>query len=148
MLIQQLNRTDPERVQLIVKNVDGSGSITTGQGVALVSTLLSFDGVSAAKSAAASIGLFCGIAAQDTPINGFGLVTAWGYAASIEVSCVGTSLTVTVGDVLKPGAIGGRFFSGLASEAVSTLLYKYVINGSTITISSPITYVQGIVRAL
>ncbi len=148
MLIQQLNRTDPERVQLIVKNVDGSGSITTGQGVRLVSTLLSFDGVSAAKNSAAGIAGFVGVAAQDIPINGYGLVVSWGYCASIEVSCVGTSLTVTVGDILKPGAVGGLFFSGLASEAMSTLLYKYVINGSTITISSPSTYVQGIVRAL
>ena len=148
MLIQQLIRTDPERVQLIVKNVDGSGSITTGQGVALVSALLSFDGISASKNLAAQAGTFVGIAQQDIPINGFGLVTAWGYVASVEVSCVGTSLTVTVGDVLKPGAIGGRFFSGLASEAVSTLLYRYVINGSTITISSPITYVVGFVKAL
>lgn len=148
MQIQQLNRSDAERVQLVVKNVDGAGSITTGRGAFLVSTLLSFDGISAARSTAAGIAGFVGIASQDIPINGFGLVTAWGYAASIEVSCVGTSLTVTVGDILRPGAVGGTFFSGLASEAMSTLLYKYVINGSTITVSSPITYVQGIVRAI
>lgn len=148
MQVQQLNRSDAERVQLVVKNVDGAGSLTTGRGVCLVSTLLSFDGISASRSAGAAIAGFVGIAAQDIPINGFGLVTAWGYAASIEVSCVGTSLTVTVGDILKPGAIAGTFFSGLASEAMSTLLYKYIINGSTITVSSPITYVQGLVRAL
>ena len=148
MQIQQLNRADAERVQLVIKNVDGGGSITTGRGAFFVTLAASFDGIGSARSTGAGIPTFVGIAAQDVPINGFGLVTAWGYAASVEISCVGTSITVTAGDILKPGAVAGTFFSSLASEAISTLLYKYVVNGTTITISSPITYVQGIVRAL
>ena len=38
MEIQQINRTDPERVLISVRNVDGGGSITTGMAVALVAS--------------------------------------------------------------------------------------------------------------
>lgn len=147
MQIQQLNRTDAERIQIIVKNVDGSGSITTGNGACLVQAGASIDGLSAVKQAAAAIGGFAGIATQDIPINGYGLVCAWGYVASVLISNVGTSITVTAGNKLKPGAVAGTFFSSLTDEALSTLLYRYVVAGSTNTISAA-AYVTGIVRAL
>lgn len=149
MLIQQLIR-EPEVVQVIVKNVDGSGSITTGLGVALVGSGASIDGVSATKSAAANVRTFVGVAAEDIPINGYGRVTAWGLAPVVQLSNVGTSITITRGDTLKPGAVAGTFFSSLANEAISTLLYKYVVAASTpVAISTGSqAYCQGIVRAL
>lgn len=147
MQIQQIDRNDPERVQIVVKNVDGSGSITTGLGVALVVSGASIDGISAVKATAALQKGFCGIASKDIPINGFGLVTAWGQVNSILLSHVGTSLTVTAGDTLIPGAVAGTFFSGVTAQAMSTLLYKYAVAGSTQTISTA-GYVTGIVRAL
>lgn len=149
MLIQQVIR-DPEVVQIIVKNVDGSGSITTGLGVALVGAGASIDGVSATKYAAANVRTFVGVAAEDIPINGYGRVTAWGLAQSVAISNVGTSITITRGDTLKPGAVAGTFFSSLASEAISTLLYKYVVAASTpVAISTGSqSYCHGIVKAL
>lgn len=147
MQIQQIDRNDAERVQIVVKNVDGSGSITTGLGVALVVSGASIDGISAVKATAALQKGFSGIASKDIPINGFGLVTAWGIANSVLLSHVGTSLTVTAGDTLIPGAVAGTFFSGVTAQAMSTLLYKYVVAGATQTISTA-GYVTGIVRAL
>lgn len=150
MLIQQLNRTDPERVQMIVKNVDGGGSITTGLGAAFPISGASIDGVSAVKSTAALQKGFVGVATQDIAINGFGLVTAWGYVASVQISNVGSSITVTAGDTLKPGAVAGTFFSSLTNEAISTLLYKYVYAATTPAAVSalPEAFCAGIVRAL
>lgn len=149
MLIQQVIR-DPEVVQIIVKNVDGSGSITTGLGVALVGAGASIDGVSATKYAAANVRTFVGVAAEDIPINGYGRVTSWGLAQSVALSNVGTSITINRGDTLKPGAVAGTFFSSLTNEATSTLLYRYVVAASTpVAISTGSqAYVQGIVRAL
>ncbi len=149
MLIQQVIR-DPEVVQIVVKNVDGSGSITTGLGAMLVAAGASIDGVSAVKSTAASIKSFVGIAAEDIPINGYGRVTVWGLAQSVFISNVGTSITITRGDTLKPGAVAGTFFSSVTDAAMSTLLNKYVIAASTpVAISTASqSYVQGIVRAL
>ena len=149
MLIQQVIR-DPEVVQVIVKNVDGGGSITTGLSACLVVAGASTDGVSATKSLAANQKGFIGVAAEDIPINGYGRVTAWGLAQSVFISNVGTSITITRGDTLIPGAVAGTFFSSVTAQAMSTLLNKYVIAASTpVAISTASqSYVQGIVRAL
>ncbi len=53
MQIQQLNRVDAEKVFIVVKNVDGGGSVTTGLAACLVAAGASIDGVSAVKSTAA-----------------------------------------------------------------------------------------------
>jgi len=145
MQIQQLAR-EAESVNIVFKNVDGGGSITTGKGVAHA-TGASLDGVSVVPATAALQAGFVGIAKQDVPINGYGLATVWGYVASVEISNVGSSLTITRGDVLKPGAVAGTFFSSVTAQAMSTLLYRYVRAATTNTISA-VAYVQGIVRAL
>lgn len=150
MLIQQLNRTDAERVQLIVKNVDGGGSITTGYPVALCIAAASTDGVSAVRGVVALNKAFAGVAAQDIAINSYGLVTAWGYCGSILLSQSVGSFTVTAGDQLLLGAANAGFTSVITPEASSTQYYKYVIAGGMCqaTISNPLPYAYGIVRAL
>ena len=47
MQIQMLNRTDGERVKVTFRNVDGSGSVTTGMGVSWPEGGASMDGVEA-----------------------------------------------------------------------------------------------------
>lgn len=152
MLIQQLNRTDPERVQIVVKNVDGGGSLTTGMGVAFAQVAASADGVSAVRQTKALQAQFCGVAVQDIAINAYGLVTAWGFAASVLLSQSVGSWTITSGDVLKPtdSTQLGAFTSVLTPQAMSTLLYKYVVAAGAVadTISNPRPYISGIVRAL
>lgn len=148
MLIQQLNRTDPERVQIVVRNVDGTGSMTTGWGVCLAEAGNSIDGSGAVFYTGARQKGFVGVAAQDIAINSYGRVTAWGYAASVAVSGVGTSITTTAGDILKAGAVAGQFFSSVLNEAASTLFYKYIYVASSLTVSANPTWVAGVVRAL
>jgi len=151
MLIQQLNRSDAEKIQIIVKNVDGGGSITTGMGAAVVQAGASIDGISSLRSTAALWKGFVGVAQQDIAINGFGLVTAWGFANSVAISNVGSSITVTRGDYLKPGAAAGTFFSGQAAdETLSTLLYRSVVAATTAVAISAVTDggVSGFVRGL
>lgn len=150
MQTQLLNQTDAERVLISVKNVDGGGSITTGLGVCLVQAGASIDGVSAVRSTAAAIEGFVGVSKQDIPINGYGLVTVWGYADSVQISHVGSSITITRGDFLKPGAVAGTFFSSLADEAMSTLFYRYVIAATTPVAVSTQTqaFCAGIVKGL
>lgn len=151
MLIQQLNRQDPERIQIVVKNVDGSGSITTGYGVSYPSSGASIDGISVVKYAAALVKGFCGVVTQDIAINGFGLATAWGFVNSVQISNVGTSLTITGGDTLIPGAVAGTFFSSVTAQAMSTLLYKFVYAATTVPVDLSNlnqSFVSGIVRAV
>jgi hypothetical protein len=151
MLIQQLNRTDPERVQIMVKNVDGGGSITTGLGVAFPVSGASIDGISSVRATGALARGFVGVATQDIAINGFGLVTAWGYVNSVQISNVGTSITITAGDQLLAGAVAGTFFSAIAPAATSTQYYKYVYAAATVPVDLSNlnqAFVSGIVRAL
>lgn len=145
MDILHVNSQSQESARVAFKNVDGGGSVTTGYGVALVTSAASFDGVNAVRSTAALWKGFNGISAHDVPINGFGKATVWGYAASIALSNVGTSITVTAGDTLKPGAVAGTWFSSLTNEALSTLLYRYAIAGDTQTISAA-AWCQGFVK--
>lgn len=151
MLIQQLNRADAERIQLMAKNVDGSGSITTGYGVSFPQSGASIDGISAVKTTAALARGFFGIAVQDIAINGFGLVTSWGFVSSVQISNVGTSITITAGDQLKVSGIAGQFFSSVVAETTSTQYYKYVYAATTVPVDLSNlnqSFISGIVRAL
>lgn len=151
MLIQQLNRTDPERIQIMVKNVDGGGSITTGLGVCFPISGASIDGVSSVRSTGALARGFVGVSTQDIAINGFGLVTAWGLVQSVQISNVGTSITITAGDQLLAGAVAGTFFSSITAQATSTQYYKYVYAATTVPVdisNLSQSFVQGIVRAI
>lgn len=152
MLIQQLNRTDAEKIQLMVKNVDGGGSITTGLGAAFPITGASIDGISSVRATGALARGFVGVATQDIAINGFGLVTAWGFVNSVQISNVGTSITITGGDILRAGSVAGTFFSGINNaETASTLLYRFVYAATTVPVDISNlnqSFVSGIVRAI
>jgi len=157
MQIQQLIRTDPEKVFVVVKNVDGSGAITAGLGAALVAAGASIDGVGAVIQPATTYSKeFAGVATQDIPINGYGLVQAWGLANSILISNEGTSVTLTAGDQLWPSAVAGQFNTSntldtvnLSTLAVSALSQnkKLVTLAGTVTLSAAV-YAKGLVRAL
>lgn len=145
MRTQELNRTDAERLVGIIKNVDGSGSVTTGLGVGFPGSGASIDGVGAVKLTAANIRGFMGVAEEDIPINGFGRVCMSGFTNSVSFSNVGTSITVTAGDTLKIGAVAGTWFSSLTDAAFTTVFYKYVVACDSVTISA-LSYTRGIVR--
>lgn len=161
MLIQQIIRTEPERVLINVKNVDGSGSLTTGYGVCLVGgaagAAASADGVNAVllPGAASVVGsglapLFVGLAKSDIAINAYGLVVAWGGPTSVAMSFEADK---TVGIVvnegfLRAGAAAGTFTSAFLPQNISTFAGKYVLNLNTVNISGGIPYSVAYVRAL
>lgn len=148
MQIQQVNKDNAEKVFIVVKNVDGSGSLTTGLGVCLVAAGASIDGLSAVKSSAASIKSFIGFANSDIAINAFGLVQAWGLCNSVQISAVGSSITVTAGDTLKPGGVAGTMFSSVTDAAMSTLLYRVSYVATTQTISANPSWTSAVVFGL
>ena len=147
MDIQQINRADVESIRVAFKNVDGGGSITTGYGVRVVTTAASFDGISSIQATAADIKNFYGVVARDTPINGFGKATCYGYAASVVISNVGTSITVTAGDTLKVGGVSGTWFSSLTDAAMTTVLNKYIVAGQTVNVSA-LAWTNGFVHGM
>lgn len=153
MIIPQLANTNPEKILINVKNVDGGGSITTGYGAAFVATAASGDGINVVKTTATAgnAANFCGVALGDIAINAYGLLTAWGFAASVAVSQSVGSYTITSGDILIQSAtLAGTFTSVVTNTALSTANFKYVVALAALrdTISNPNPYISGLVRAI
>lgn len=155
MQIQRVNRTDAEKVFIIVKNVNGV-TATTGLGMRLLGGLAaeaaSTDGIQAVLiESDAQMANFAGIVAKDIPDNSYGLVQAWGYVASLAYSA---KANVTIGlegiakAFLKVGGLSGTWFSGGVPEALSTGAFKFVQVMATTGISGGVPYGSGFVRAL
>lgn len=155
MLIQQLNRTDPERILINVRSAEGS-SLTTGFGVALAmgneDVAASADGVDAVlfTNSVELRPAFVGVAKADIADGSYGLVIAWGYAGSIAISQEAdvTVSLLTGASLLQAGAQSGTFTSALAPQAISTYMGKYVVNASTQSANGAINYTTGFVRCL
>lgn len=152
MILKMAARGD-ERVFVNVKNVEAT-SITTGMGVALrVGTTASFDGTSSVRAIggnAADLPGFLGIATQDIASNAFGLVQIYGNVGSVLLSVTTTSITITAGDPLIPGAVAGTLFSGVPTYATSGFNWVIASNPPTTTLSQAAgsIYCSGFVRCI
>ena len=155
MIIQRVNRSDAEKIKLSFHNVDAD-SVTTGMGVRWVGgaagEIVSADGISGVKITADSqMPNFAGIAEQDIPTDGYGLLVAWGYVNSILLSAEANKTIGITGintSFLKVGAMAGSFTSTLAPEALSTFASRYVQNFVTTNISGGLNYAKGFVRGM
>lgn len=154
MQTQLLNRTDPERILINVKNISGA-TITTGFGVCLAAgnedVAASADGVGAVLFTASAelLPAFIGVSKSDIADNAYGPIVAWG-AASVALSQEAnvTCSLLAGASLLFAGAQAGTFTSGLAPEAISTYMGKYVVNMATTSTNGAINYTLGLVRCL
>jgi hypothetical protein len=108
-----------ERIFGTYKNVEAS-SLTTGYLVALAAAAASFDGTQACLAGTAATGRqinWIGVAAKDIAPNAYGLVQQYGLCASVFLSNVGTSLTITLGDACVPAALPGSAFCAVPTWA-------------------------------
>jgi hypothetical protein len=141
-----------ERAFLTIKNVEAS-SITLGYAVAIcIATTASFDGTNAVMTAtgsAASLPGFIGIAVKDIPSNQYGLVQCFGNCASVLLSNVGTSITITSGNPLIPTALPGGLSSAAPTYANGG--FNWVIASATpsntLSQAAPL-YCSGFVRCM
>lgn len=164
MLTKRVHRTEPEKIFMVVHNVEES-SITTGFGARYVggpdTEAVSNDGASVIKHATGTVGdlNFAGVAAQDIVADGYGLVQIWGFADSIAFSfeadkTVGTENFATGGSILISGGLAGTWTSGRDIGTANSWLdnmthQKHVTVWDTVNISSTAgPYGSGFVRAL
>ena len=151
MDIQKINRTDPEKIFIPVLNTEAS-SMTTGYAVAIAFGAASADGhqaVMTRSGTAANLPGWVGVAAADIAANTRGRVQTYGYAASIYLSQMNTSITVTIGDLLVPGAQAGGLTSAITpTGAASGFRYVMVISAPTLTLSNTVgnCYTSGYIR--
>jgi len=154
MQLQQVNRTDAEKVFIVVQNVNAS-SITTGYGARFVggaaAEIVSTDGIQAVMtvSGGATMPQFVGIAAQDIVSNGYGRIQSRGYVNSIAYSFQAdktVGVTGIANSFLIPGAAAGTFTStGVPEAVISTGMGHYLQAWTTVNISGGIPYGSGYV---
>ena len=125
MLFQRINRTDAEKVFMIVQNVSGS-TATQGYNVVL-DVSGSVDGVRVTQASSTDLQAYIGCADTDIANNAYGLVQVYGYRedlfiySSVGSSVAGDELTVTADKWgLTPQASSGDAKSfGFICEAIS-----------------------------
>src|SRR5512135_2235741 len=97
MLFQRVNRTDAEKVFIIVYNVSAA---TMTAGYACVWDITSPDGVRVSKPATATLALFVGIANSDIADSSYGLVQVYGYRQTAY--CINDTSLSAAGDIMIP----------------------------------------------
>lgn len=139
----------PAKLYVPVKNVEAS-SMTTGYAVALCLTAASVDGAQAVMTASGSsltLPGWLGVANADIASNAYGLIQCWGYAASVYCSQLATSITITLGDALVPGAEKGGLFSTVPTYLNSGFGYVLTVSAPpTVSMAKTANYTSGIVR--
>ena len=157
MQIQRVNRTDAEKVYIVVKNVSATVA-TAGSAMRFRGTLggaenVSADGIqSQLLAAVAEMPGLAGIAVENIAANSYGRVQAWGYCptALFSFQADKTCGIVSISEMyLQPGAAGGTLTSALGPEAAMlSTNYKYIMNLSTVNISGGAPSGAVFVRAL
>jgi hypothetical protein len=114
MLFQRINRSDPEKIYIVVKNIYSTAALALGQSVQF-DIASAKDGVSVTRPSAraTSAGFnYAGVAAETIGVNGYGLIQVFGYFPSANVRCTSGlkgSKPVVAGRPLCPNAAGSVF---------------------------------------
>lgn len=138
----------PGQLYLPVQSVEGA-SLTNGFLVGFRLAAASFNmnaSVLMASGTAADLPGFIGVAAADIADTSYGLALAFGYAASVRYSNVGSSLTINSGDPLIAGAVRGGAFSVAPTYANAGL--KYILASNVPAAISASGWMSGFARCL
>ena len=136
MIIKQNNNRSNETVRTAFFN-SAASSITQALPFSYVTALAaSCDGISAVHTTTANFRGFGGIAQSSVPANGYGLGIAWGNTASILLSNEGTSITITVGDVLLLVNGTGLGMSSIGGATFDWANMNGAAAGTTVNVSA------------
>lgn len=130
MLLQRINRTDPEKVFIVAKNTYSTASLSNGQAVEW-DYVTDADGVGVTKPAAvAASGGFAmaGVVAETIAAGSYGLIQVYGYHSAVRVRTMSTTgngargwVSVAVGSPLT-----GPLAAAFALEAAATGSAKFI----------------------
>lgn len=148
MIIKRQNDRSNEYVRTFFKNT-ATSSLTQGIPVCQVTALAaSVDGLSAVHSLTSSFRGFIGISRSSVAANGFGLADSWGKTNSILLSNEGTSISVTVGDLLLLVTGTGLGMSSIGGATFDWANMNGATAGTTVNVSAAGYSSNCIVRAL
>ena len=93
MLFQRVNRTDPEKIFIVVKNSYSTATLTNGQAVRWDYTT-DKDGVGVTKPTANAVShgvSIAGIVAESIGIDAYGLIQVYGYHSAVRCRTISTT---------------------------------------------------------
>lgn len=112
MLYSRINRSDPDKVFMVVKNSYSTAALSNGQAV-IWDFLTDADGVGVTKPTAIATNAgfaFAGIVTEDIAIGGYGLIQIYGYHSGIRAhSITAGTPAIAKGRPLCLNAAGGEF---------------------------------------
>ena len=148
MIFQRVNRTDPERVFLVMRNNEGAAMIKD-QTCQLELASASIDGVRIRDMDTANEHSFIGIVDAAIADGAYGLVQVYGYRSTSIILTTNTS--ITTGVVLVPVAAQDYLVSS-ATTLVSTANYTrspiVAFLGESITTSTDTVTRKIFIRAM
>jgi len=144
VIIQRVNRTEAEKVFIIVENASG-GTLSGNHPVAFTTTAASVDGLKVLAPASGQVQTFVGHMDADLGDTEYGLAQVWGYRDSVAIFATGTSGTVAVGIALGPGAGSDGVNSTGLLDSFGPVIGLEAIGAA---ICSPGGYAKGFIRAL
>ena len=136
MVFQRMNRTDPERIFVIMQNNEGSVLVKDGT-VQLELASASIDGVKVRMPDTGNLFAFVGVADAAIAVSDFGLIQVYGYRSSSVVFQTNTSQDTGVALVPVAGqAYLQSVATTLASNTSITLQPIVAVLGESITDSA------------
>lgn len=111
---QRVNRTDPERIFVVVLNSYSTASLTNGQWCSW-DTLTDKDGVSVTRPLLRLLAAPAGVAVETIPSGSYGLIQVWGYKS--DARCLGGTGLGT--SKISNGTPLSLQTSGFAAEALA-----------------------------
>jgi len=147
MLFQRVNRSDAEKVFVVVKNVSG-GALVAGEGVQW-DVSATVDGVNVTTPATAELSAFAGITTEAVADDGYSIIQVYGYNSAVNVLNDITTAMVA-GQILLPVNGDGTFSAAAATSDASDGKSGFVVTLQTLaTATTPIANdVKCFIRAM
>lgn len=144
MLFQRVNRSDPEKIFIVVYNSYSTASLTNGQAVMWDTT--DANGVSVTKPTSLNSqyggNLIAGVAAETIAAGAYGLIQVWGYHSAVRVRTMTTTGTTPV-KVLAVAAgtpLCASYAATFALESFSTASTSFLVKPVGFALAAQASY--------
>ncbi len=152
MLFQRINRSDPEKIFIVVYNSFASASLSNGQ-PAMYDYATDADGVGVTKPTAigAHIGapVMAGIAAETIAAGAYGLIQVYGYHSAVRVRTATTTGTtpLKVNAIAAGSPLHPAFAAAFCLESFSSASTSYLVSPVGFALAAQASYTTKAIAA-
>lgn len=152
MLFQRINRSDPEKVFIVVYNSYSTASLTNGQ-PAMFDYTTDCDGVGVTKPTSVNSHLgapvMAGIAAETIVAGAYGLVQVYGYHSSVRVRTATTTGTtpLKVNAIAKGSPLHPAYAAAFCLESWSSASTSFLVRPIGFALAAQASYTTKAIAA-